>query len=437
MTKDRCSLGRRIAFKIREQVERGRRLDRALESCIQGVDPRERAFAHELAYGVTRLRGRLDHLLSPHVHRGVDTLDPDVREVLRLALYQLLYMNSVPDYAAVSESVAQVRSLAGKGAAGLANAVLRKLAAGGADTAEFPDLDSDPLGFLTTWGSHPRWLVDRWLKRWGAQKVFDLIEANNTRPLACLTPLYSKAEEALEALKMAGLDGDPVGYGTESLRLKRSSSPAAALAAFPEAVIQDPASHLVTCYANISPGMEVADLCAAPGGKALTIATRAQSTLAADYSESRMRMVQENAERTGVELHCIVADAYNPPIKSADAILLDVPCTGTGTLARHPDIRWRINPDSVSKITGIQGRLLDSVAPLVSVGGLLIYSTSTLEPEENHELVANFFLRNPGFELEPSDTVDGEFLDENGYLCVHPDKDGRDGSFAARLRRMH
>ena len=170
MTKDRCSLGRRVAFKIREQVERGRRLDRALESCIQGVDPRERAFAHELAYGVTRLRGRLDHLLSPHVHRGVDTLDPDVREVLRLALYQLLYMNSVPDYAAVSESVAQVRSLAGKGAAGLANAVLRKLAAGGADTAEFPDLDSDPLGFLTTWGSHPRWLVDRWLKRWGLRR---------------------------------------------------------------------------------------------------------------------------------------------------------------------------------------------------------------------------------------------------------------------------
>ena len=437
MTRDGCSLSRRTAFKIREQVERGRRLDRALESCIQGVEARERAFAHELSYGVTRLRGRLDHLLSPHVHRGVDTLDPNVREVLRLAAYQLLYMHSVPDYAAVSEAVAQVRALAGKGAAGLVNAVLRRLAAAGADTAEFPDLDSDPVGFFTTWGSHPRWLVDRWLKRWGTQKVFDLIEANNTRPLACLTPLHARAEEALKTLRMAGLDGDPVGYGTECLRLRRSSSPAAALVAFPEAVIQDPASHLVTWYANISPGMEVADLCAAPGGKALTIATGVRSTLAADCSESRMRMVQENAKRTGVEVNCVVADAHNPPIKSADAILLDVPCTGTGTLARHPDIRWRLSPDSVSKITRVQDRLLDSAAPLVRVGGLLIYSTCTLEPEENHSLVEGFLLRNPGFELEPSDTVDGEFLDESGYLCVHPDKDGRDGSFAARLRRMH
>ena len=150
-----------------------------------------------------------------------------------------------------------------------------------------------------------------------------------------------------------------------------------------------------------------------------------------------MRLVLENAKRTGVEVNWVVADAHNPPIESADAILLDVPCTGTGTLARHPDIRWRINPDSVSKITRVQNRLLDSAAPLVRVGGLLIYSTCTLEPEENHELVEGFLLRNSGFELEPSDTVDGEFLDESGYLCVHPDKDGRDGSFAARLRRMH
>ena len=437
MTRDGCSLGRRTAFQVLEQVDRGRRLDRALESCVQGIEARERAFAHELTYGVTRLRGRIDHLLSRHVHRGVDALDPNLREVLRLATYQLFYMHSVPDYAAVSEAVAHARSLVGKGAAGLANAVLRRLAEAGADREEFPDLESDPAGFLTTWGSHPRWLIDRWLKRWGPEKVFELVETNNTRSLACLTPLRARAEEALESLRMAGLDGEPVGYGTECVRLDRSSSPVAALAAFPEAIIQDPASNLVTRYANISPGMEVADLCAAPGGKALTVATGVRSTLAADCSESRMRMVQENAKRTGIHISCVVADAHDPPIISADAVLLDVPCTGTGTLARRPDIRWRLSPESSCQMTRIQDELLDSAAPLVRVEGLLVYSTCTLEPEENHELVERFLLRNRGFELAPSDAVDREFLDESGYLSVHPDKDGRDGSFAARLRRMH
>ena len=150
-----------------------------------------------------------------------------------------------------------------------------------------------------------------------------------------------------------------------------------------------------------------------------------------------MRMVQENARRTGIRISCVVADVHDPPIISADAVLLDVPCTGTGTLARRPDIRWRLSPESSSQMTRIQDELLDSAAPLVRVEGLLVYSTCTLEPEENHELVERFLLRNRGFELAPSDAVDREFLDESGYLSVHPDKDGRDGSFAARLRRMH
>ena len=285
MTRDVCSPGRRTAFQIREQVERGRRLDRALESCVRGVEPRERAFAHELAYGVTRLRGRLDHLLSPHVHRYLGALDSNLREILRLAAYQMFYMDSVPDYAAVSESVEHVRSLVGRGAAGLANAVLRKLATTRHDRQAFPDFESDPVGFLTTWGSHPSWLIKRWLKRWDRQKVFELVKTNNARPPVCLAPLRAQAGEALEILRMAELHAMPVGYGTECVRLERSSSPRAALLAMPKSVIQDPASHLVTCYANISSGMEVADLCAAPGGKALTVATRAWSTLASDYSE--------------------------------------------------------------------------------------------------------------------------------------------------------
>ena len=263
-------------------------------------------------------------------------------EGLRLGAYQILYMRSVPAYAAVSETVDLVRAVVGPAPAGLVNAVLRKVEGGGDGAGRFPDAVSDPLAFLATWGSHPRWLLERWLGRWSPEEVRALVESDNAVPASSLVPLEVGPHEAAASLGRAGLTAEPVGAGTRCVRLGQGVSPAAALAVVPRAVIQDPGANLVVQYADVPKGTKVADFCAAPGGKALAVADRPIYTLAADRSERRLLMVRDNARRTGRPLGLVVADARRPPLRHVDVVLLDAPCTGTGTLQRKPDARWRL-----------------------------------------------------------------------------------------------
>jgi 16S rRNA (cytosine967-C5)-methyltransferase len=386
-------------------------------------------------YGTTRLRGRLDHLLARHVHRGLVDIDPVVLEVLRLGAYQLLYMGSVPAYAAVSQSVDQVRLEGGGGASGLVNAVLRKVGADGDGTELFPDFSGSPADFLATWGSHPRWLVDRWLRRWSPDEVRSLVEADNTRPSVYLVPLDEEPGQAVATLAGHGIAATDVGSGTRCVRLGEGSTPAEALAALPHAIAQDPAANLVAAYADVPRGTKVADLCSAPGGKALAVSDRPLYTLAVDRSEARLRMVRDNAARTGRGLGLVVADARHPPLRSVDVVLLDAPCSGTGTLARKPDARWRLTPASIGELAAVQRGLLDAVADVVAEGGLLVYSTCTLEPEENEEQVDAFLQRRPDFRLDATDAVPARWRDDRGRLFVTPWSSGFDGAFAARLRR--
>jgi len=401
---------------------------------VAGLAARDRAFVHELAYGSARLRGRLDHLLAARVRGGLERLEPVVLEILRLGAYQLLHMDGVPRYAAVSQAVAQARDASGRGAGGLVNAVLRAVAADGGGPEFFPDFGRDPEGFLVTWGSHPAWLVRRWLGRWSADEVRALVEADNRRPSVYLVPLHAPPDEAAAILEARGIVATPVGKGTLCLELEAGAGPASALEALPS-LIQDPAAHLVARYADLPAGTKIADLCAAPGGKALALAARGGYTLAADRSEVRMRRLRENARRTGLGVGMVVADARRPPLASVDAVLLDVPCTGTGTLGRHPDARWRLGPGPMDEMMRLQREILDAGARLVAPGGVLVYATCTLEPEENEEQVAAFLDRHPDFRLEPTDAVPSEYLDGEGHLVVLPQRHGFDGAFAARLRR--
>lgn len=352
-----------------------------------------------------------------------------------MGAYQLLYMGSVPTYAAVSESVDHAGEVSGKGAGGLVNAVLRRVADAGEGLELFPDLATAPADHLASWGSHPRWLIDRWLARWPAEVVEALVTANNARRGLYLVPLEHTASEAVSRLAEEGIEATEVRSGTDCVQLEAGSSPVAALQALPQAIVQDPAARLVSKYADVPAGTKVADLCAAPGGKALAVAGRAKFTLAADRSESRMRMIRENMERTGRRLGCVVADALHPPIMSADVVLLDVPCTGTGTFARHPDARWRLTPSSVHELADLQKELLRAAGRIVPPGGLLVYSTCALEPEENEEQVDAFLIENGDFQVEPTAAVPARFLDDQGRLVVNPHETGFDGAFAARLRR--
>lgn len=436
MSRESVTATRVAALQTLRAVRAGDLADRALDRHGARLNPRDRAWTQELVYGTLRLRGRIDHMLGQLVRNGTASLEPDVLEVLRLGAYQLLEMGGVPAYAAVSQSVELVREAGAGRAAGLVNGVLQSLQRRGA-ALDFPDPEADPVGDLATRGSHPRWLVERWVERFGLEAARGIVEADNLRPELYVTPIGVAPDEAMARLAAAGVEAERSSVAAHSLRIAGDSSARAALDAVPAAV-QDPAAALVVRYAAIGEAATVLDVCAAPGGKAVGLAGGGALVIAADLSPGRLRRLRENVERLGLvdRVRLVVADARFPPFRPADAVLLDAPCTGTGTLRRHPDGRWRMTPDDLAALVRLQAELLESAAALVAPGGLLVYSTCSLEPEENEGRVAAFLADHPEFELEPEPgAVDARLLSPEGYLYVLPHRDGVDGAFAARIRR--
>lgn len=436
-------MSRVLAMSLLLEVESGRRLDVAWGASGAPQSP-ERSWLRKLVYGTVRLQGRLDHIVARHLSRPPGALDPEVRIALRLGAYQILEMDGVPAYAAVSESVALVKGTSSRAAAGLVNAVLRRIDRDRAPESSFPDPETDLEGYLTTWGSHPGWLVRRWTGHFGPLATRALVEANNREPEICLRPVgvtVEAAEVVLAGLGFCdGADDAPGETGRAKahrrswIRLRRGTDPGAALAAVP-GVIQDPAASLVVDYAAVPRGALVADLCAAPGGKALALSARARGVVAGDRSPGRLARVVEGASRIGAPVWAVACDARLPPLRDADVVLLDVPCSGTGTIRRHPDGRWRLAESDIGKLANVQRSLLEGAASMVPRGGLLVYATCALEPEENLGQVERFLLRHPDFRIEPAALPDA-FLDGKGCLVALPHESGFDGAFAARMRRI-
>lgn len=424
-------------MQVLRAVRRGILADRALHRAQSGLAVRERAWVHELAYGALRLRGRLDRRIAGVTRRPLEAVEDELLDILRLGAYQLTEMGGVPAWAAVNESV-ELAKPRGKAAAGFVNGVLKAVSR--ADPAAgFPDAGTDPVGHLVEWGSHPRWLVERWVERWGLDGTRRLVEANNKRADLFLRPLGVAVGDALDRLGASGLEGEAV-PGLHAIRLGPGVAPEAALAAVP-AVIQDPAAGLVVDCTSPKDGAIVADLCSAPGGKAIALAagregSRPRRVLAADLSLRRLGRLRENAGRVGgLDLDVVVADGRAPALGRADVVLVDAPCSGTGTLRRHPDARWRLTAADIVSLARLQDELLVGAAEIVAPGGLLVYATCTLESEENEERVTAFLRRHPDFEAEPCPDIGAGFRDASGWLRVLPHVHGFDGAFAVRLRR--
>jgi 16S rRNA (cytosine967-C5)-methyltransferase len=383
-----------------------------------------------------RRRAMLDALLSERVRGGLVRLDPDLSDLLRLGAYQLLHMRSVPAYAAIAQTVELTKERHGLGASKLANAVLRRLDRE-REMLDIP-LPTDPIDALALRFSHPRWLVARWVGRWGAEETERLLAANNAEAPLVVRP-YNTVREQLEAtLEGAGVDVTEIGLLRDSLAIKSPVS-LTELGAYRQGLffVQDPASTLVTQYAALPPNAEVADLCAAPGGKSLEMARTASIVIGGDRSLQRIQRLVTNAQRVDARnVLAVVADARTPAIRPVDAVLLDVPCTGTGTFRRHPDARWRLKVSDIAVLAATQRSLLRAAADVVKPGGLLVYSTCTLEPEENDAQIEVFLRESEEWTLEPppEGTVPPPVLDA-GRLRVLPQRHGVDGAFAARLRR--
>jgi len=416
----------------------GELLDPSFERRVGPLDARDRRWTQELLYGMLRRRAWIDAVLSERVRGGLARLDADLIDLLRLGSYQLLFMGSVPAYAAIAQTVELAKRRHGLGASKLANAVLRRLDRERAEiTVPAP---TDPIDALALHHSHPRWLVARWVARWGAEATEQLLVANNREGPLIARP-YGVVREQLEAsLESAGVRVEEVPLVPDSLQLASGVSSLTELGAFRKGLfhLQDPGSTLVTQYAAIAEGATVADLCAAPGGKSLEMARSASSVIAGDISFGRLHRVTANLRRLEVKnVHTMVADARFPAVAAMDAVLIDVPCTGTGTFRRHPDARWRLKPSDLAVMGALQRAIIRSAADAVKPGGLLIYSTCSLEPEENDAQVESFLAERPEWRLEPppESAVPAEVLDA-GRLRVLPQRHGVDGAFAARLRRM-
>jgi 16S rRNA (cytosine967-C5)-methyltransferase len=428
---------RAVAAEICTDLRRGEFLDHSFERRIAPLDARDRRWTRELVYGMLRHRGWIDALLSDRVRGGLARLDPDVIDLLRLGVYQLTNMGSVPAYAAIAQTVELAKRRHGLGASKLVNAVLRRTDRE-RDVLNGP-APSQPDEAMSLRYSHPRWLIARWIERWGEQDTERLLALNNAEAPIVIRP-YGIVREQLEAmLEEAGVHVAEAPYVPESIAISGGIT-FTELGAFKKGLffVQDPAATLVTEYAAVGAATTVADLCAAPGGKAIELSRTAGTVIASDRSLGRLQRLLANEHRLETaNIYPFVADARNPAIGPVDAVLIDVPCTGTGTFRRHPDARWRLKISDFAVMSALQKTIIRAAAKVVKPGGLLIYSTCSLEPEENDEQVDSFLSENPEWILEapPEGSVAPELLD-GGRLRILPQRHGTDGAFAARLRRV-
>ncbi len=441
-----------------ERVERaGAYADLALHAALSrsSLAGPDRAFATELVYGTLRWRGRLDFLLSRVVDRDLDKLEPLVANVLRLGAYQIVFADRVPDTAAVDQAVRCIRAAGVERATGLVNAALRRLAREHAEIP-LPDLETDPEGHLTRALSLPAWIARRWIELYGPAEAAALAQASNASPPLCVRANRRRTsrEALLAELRDRFPEARACALAPDGIVLGRRGNPArdpAFLAGL--FTVQDEASQLVVALLDPQPGEMVLDACAAPGGKATAIAERVATpgsecpgaVLALDRHARRVDLVRRDARRLGLDrLRAMERDATQPlddlaPEGGFDRVLVDAPCSGLGTLRRNVDARWRVDPADPERLAETQGSLLASAAAVLRPGGVLVYSTCTLLPEENEGIVRAFLEASPQFALAPPDAREApglsEVLDGEGLMRCLPHRHDTDGFLAARIVR--
>ena len=435
------------AAEILTSLRGGTLLDAAFERVTTALDPRDRRWVQELVYGLLRSRGWIDAILAPRITGGHARLDADLGDLLRLGAYQLLCMGSVPAYAAIAQTVELAKRRHGIGASKLVNAVLRRIdrerdlpsVASPAGTADALDRTHDAIERLAVRTSHPRWLLERWIAAWGREATERLTAHNNGEAPIIVRPFGITTAELREMLAERDVLTVPAPLFDEGLQLPPGVA-LTQLGAFQrgQLFVQDSGSGLVVQYASITPGSVAADLCAAPGGKTLALLQAGARVIASDRSANRLQRLNANLERmhaTHVDVREM--DATAPTLEPVDAVLIDVPCTGTGTFRRHPDARWRLRVSDIALLPVLQRDILAAASSCVKPGGLLIYSTCSLEHEENDAVVHEFLAEDDSFVLEPpaAGVVPDVVLDK-GFLRVLPQEHGVDGAFAARLRRI-
>lgn len=416
---------REIAVRILQQRERAKDFVENIaetELAGAGLAPIDRGLAMELAYGAVRRQGTLDFLIERKTQGRQQK--PALQILLRLGLYQIFYLDRIPAHAAVHETVELAKRLGFGPQAGFINAVLRGYLREEADTrALLAQLEATRPDVAF---SHPKWLVDKWSKRWPADQVRALLQLNNTPPavFARANTLRGSVDALTAAWQKEGVDFKARQFPWTPLVFEfLSHIDVSKMPSFQNGLfyLQDPSTLLAPKELQARSGESILDLCAAPGGKTTYISqlTSNQATVVAeDVQPGRLAMVKENAARLGANVQIGPARAD----QKFDRILIDAPCSNTGVLRRRVDLRWRLREADIPKLAATQLGLLESAARRLKPSGTILYSTCSLEPEENQDVTRKFASAHPEFKVE----LEAELL---------PFRDGTDGAYIARLSR--
>lgn len=425
-------------------------LDRSFEK--KDLLPLDRAFIKELVYGVLRQRGLLDWVIEKYSTRRLNRIRPWTRNILRMGSYQLLFLTKVPLSAAINESVKLAKRYGGIPSASFVNAVLREIDRR-RDELRYPEVSEDPVKALAVRYSHPEWMVKRWMERYGIDGTAALCEANNKIPPLTIRTNTLKAErkELADELKKEGVAVELVEVAPTALKIE-SPVPIKELNTFKKGwfYIQDEGAQLISLILSPAHGERVLDACAAPGGKGTHIAElmgNKGEVIAIDNDRDRLKLVRDNARRLGIDIiKTYKADAskdlarHTVAGKKFHKIIVDAPCSGLGILRRHPEGKWRKREELIHKYRRLQTDILEAVSVLLSPDGVLLYSTCSMEPEENEEIIEDFIKRHPDYKVDDPEPYlpprAKAFTDEAGFFRTFLNPYGMDGFFAARLSKL-
>jgi 16S rRNA (cytosine967-C5)-methyltransferase len=418
-------------------------LERLIEHALQGlhIDHRDRRLVFEIVYGIVRRLATLDYMIDCYVTDENHRRDLLLRRLLRIGLYQLLYLDRIPDHAAVNETVILAKTdPRSRAMAGTVNAVLRAVIKKKKQIV-YPDPKINLVERLSVEFSHPRWLIERWMHTYGLSRTRKLLTFNNEKPSIYLRRTFRMMSRQQFEADVRMLCDSPCGFMDLYYRLKKTLLPEnIQLIRQGYCNVQAPSSGWVVALLNVEKGDHILDMCSAPGGKSILMAELAGDTgtvCACEVNGKRIIKVVEAAAQMNLRtIYPLVADGNAPPFTGFfDKVLLDAPCTATGVLHRHPEARWIRSAGDLERLVKVQSTLLDSAAKLVGSGGYLVYATCSLEPEENELQVDKFLSRHPHFVKDHCPVaVPEKFIDNDGYLKITPFEHEMDGMFAARLR---
>jgi 16S rRNA (cytosine967-C5)-methyltransferase len=436
---------RGTAVKVLNRVERtDSYLDKVLDAELKSSDLNDldKGLLNELAHGVLRWQSRLDWVLNGFSHGNFAKSEINVKNALRVALYQILFLDRIPHPAAVNEAVEFVKRIRGEKPAGLVNAVLRNIIRN-LEGIRYPDPAEDKVQYLSVYYAHPAWIVRRWVERYGEEEAIKLFVADNERPALSMRINRLKVEpgqflQLLDQQQIQYTGSQYLGYFVKVRALAKIGQ----MDLFRNGyfTIQDESAALPCLLLDPKPGEQVIDLCAAPGGKTTNMAELMENKgiiLAVDRYEAKLHQIKGSADRLGLSnIRFTQADGTAIEHEPVDKVLVDAPCSGLGVLMKKPDVKWKRELQDLPALVRLQKALLANAARLLKPGGVLVYSTCTTEPEENEEVVRDFLDHHPEFLLESAGPfVSHDLVTQEGVVQTFPHRHGMDGSFAARLVR--